>query len=453
MRKRCNAIIPIIVCVAFAVSLNYSHAERGHASGKLAVPTADQVAWQDLEIGMFIHWGTETYMDVETDLKADRSILAEINPAKLDTDQWVRVAESMGAKYVTVVAKHHSGFCLWPTDTTDYSIKNTPWRGGKGDVVRDLAESCRKRGMKLGVYLSPADALFGGIMGGGGKTNDPKADSKYLEVYRHQLKELLTRYGEMMEVVFDGSTIIPVGDILKEYAPNAMIFQSKHATIRWVGNEDGYAPYPAWNAVSEADARSGVSTAQHGTPNGNLWLPLECDTTIRDAWFWNTENADTLKGVEKLMDIYYRTVGHGAVLLLNVAPDATGLIPEADAKRAVEFGYEVRRRFGKSVAETRGQGYLAELSFAEPTRIDHVMTMEDIAQGERVRSYRIEGFREGRWREICRGTAVGHKKIDRFPSQKVSKVRFRCTESVTEPIIRKFAAYDSAGSSQPASSQ
>jgi len=404
---------------------------------RLALPTPEQAAWHDLELGMFIHFAPNTWQDQEYD---DLSTpLAKINPAQLDTDQWVRVAESMGAKYIIFVAKHVGGFCLWQAEATDYSVKSIPWRDGKADVMAMLAESCRRRGMKLGVYFSPADRKHGADVGGRCKT--PAEQTRYNAIYRQQLTELLSRYGPLVEVWFDGSCIIDVGDLLKKYVPKAMIFQGPQATIRWVGNEDGIAPYPAWNSLPLAAAKSGVATAAESRPDGDAWMPLECDARFRNSWFWNTKNANALKSVDQLMDMYYKSVGRGAVLLLNHTPDPTGLIPEADAKRAAEFGAEVQRRFGKSTAETSGRGETIELDLGKARIVDHIITMEDIRQGERVRAYTIEALTDGVWREIVKGTAVGHKKIDRFTPVKASKIWLRSQSSVGAPIIRKLAAY------------
>jgi alpha-L-fucosidase len=404
---------------------------------KLARPTPEQAAWHDCEIGVFVHVGPATWQDSEYDTLA--TPLEKINPEKLDTDRWVATAEAMGAKYIVFVAKHTGGFCWWQTDTTDYGVRNIPWRAGKGDVMKDLAESCRKRGMKLGVYLSPQDAKFGA--GGGGRCANPEAQKRYDKIFRQQLTELLSRYGEMFEVWFDGSSITDVGDILKQYCPKAMVFQGPYATIRWVGNEDGVAPYPNWNSLPLARAKSGVSTGADGNPGGDAWMPNEVDARIRAQWFWNSKNADTLKSVDQLMGMYYQSVGRGAVLLLNIAPDTTGLMPEADAKRAAEFGAEIRRRFGKSIAETSGKGELVELDLGRPTRSDHVITMENIAEGERVREYAIEGLVSDQWKELCRGTSIGHKKIDQFAPTEMSKVRLRIVKSAAEPLIRKLAVY------------
>lgn len=401
-----------------------------------AKPTPIQASWQDMELGMFIHFAPNTWQDQEYD---DRTTpLDKINPTGLDTEQWVSVAEAMGANYIVFVAKHVGGFCMWQTDTTDYGIKNTPWKDGKGDVLADLSQSCKNRGMKLGVYLSPRDDTFGA--GTGGVCPTPELQEKYNDIYRQQLSEVLSRYGDMAEVWFDGSNIIEVGDILSEFAPNAVIFQGKYATIRWVGNEDGYAPYPAWNAVTE-EARLRGATAADGDPGGDVWLPNECDARMRRDWFWSSKNARTLKSVEKLMEMYYRSVGHGAVLLLNATPDVTGRIPEADAQRAAEFGREIKACFDKCIAETIGDGEVVELDLKETTLIDHVITMEDILNGERVLEYVIEGVSDGEWKEICRGTAIGHKKIDRFDPVAVDRVRLRVIKSAVTPIIRRMAVF------------
>jgi alpha-L-fucosidase len=282
-----------------------------------------------------------------------------------------------------------------------------------------------------------------------GRCDSRQAQQKYDKLYRQQLTEVLSRYGRMYEIWFDGSNVIEVGDILKRYAPHAMIFQGPHATIRWVGNEDGIAPYPAWNSVPLGIARSGGATAADGAPHGDFWLPSECDARIRRDWFWDSRNADTLKTVGQLMDLYYGSVGHGAVLLLNQTPDPTGLIPAADAKRGAEFGAEIRRRFGRSLAEIRGSGDVVTLDLGKPTLIDHVVSMEDIAQGERVRKYVIEGLCGGQWQRLCEGTAIGHKKIDRIAPVMVERVRLRTVAAAASPQIRKLAVYNTARKASP----
>jgi alpha-L-fucosidase len=406
---------------------------------RLPRPSRAQAAWQDMEIGMFIHWVPEMW---QHDTSADTAtLLQQIDPSKVDTEQWVEAATAMGARYIVFVARHGDGFCWWPTATTDYSIAHLAWRGGKGDIMRDLSESCRKRGLKLGVYLCPVDQHKVGYVNEGGRCKSPEEQRAYDKYYRAQLTELLSRYGKISEVWFDGGLQIEVGDILRKYARDAMIFQGKYATIRWVGNEDGFAPDPAWNAVSEDAALTGGSTAKDGDPNGSVWLPLECDARIRREWGWVPGPENALKTVDQLMDMYYRSVGQGAVLLLNQAPEPSGQITATDAQRAAEFGAEIQRRFGRSLAEATGSGDIVELSLDRPTTIDHVITMEDIAQGERVREYAIERWNAGQWEEICHGSSIGHKKIDRFRPVEVTRVRFRCLSSSAPPKIRRLALF------------
>ena len=454
MRRAAAAIVAAAAAVVIVPQspLNSCFAFVAGQATPLARPTPQQLAWQDLELGMFIHLAPQTWQDSEQ----DRMTVApsEMNPEKLDTDQWVRVAESMGARFIVFVAKHEGGFCWWQTETTDFGVRNTPWRGGKGDVLRDLAASCRRRGVKLGVYLSPQDRKHG--VGIGGRAKDASRQPEYERLFRQQLTEVLSRYGEspgpparqprwggISEVWFDGSLVFDVGDILRRSAPDAVVFQGPQASIRWVGNEDGVAPYPAWNAVRypKPGAKWGEYTAADSDPNGNRWLPIECDARIRATWFWRTDNARTLKSVEQLMDMYYRSVGHGAALLLNQTPDRTGLIPEADAQRAAEFGAEIQRRLGTPRAETRGTGAQLTLRLATPSAIDHIVAMEDLREGERVRSYVVEGLVDGKWQQLASGTAIGHKKIDRVAPVAATELRLRVLESVGTPRIRRFAVF------------
>ena len=411
---------------------------RAHL-GRLADPTADQLAWQDLEMGMFIHFAPNTWQGVEQDNLS--TPLSAINPTQLNTDQWASTAVDLGAKYIVFVAKHSGGFCMWQTETTHYGIRNTPWRGGHGDVLADVSASCRKYGLKLGVYVSPRDAKFGAEIGGLCKT--PAQQQIYNAIYRRQLTEVLSRYGSMVEIWFDGSNVIPVGDILAKYAPHAMIFQGPHATIRWAGNEDGFVPYPAWNSISAADAKTGIATALNGDPNGTVWMPNEVDVSIlRPNWFWSEKSQRNLLSLDALLEIYYRSIGRGAQLLLNVPPDTTGLMPAADIARAQEFGKEIQRRFGKSVAETSGSGESVTLPLAAGSRVDTFLMQEDCSFGERVRQYKIEARQAGKWITLGAGTAIGHKRIQPVPPTTADAVRLVAFESAARPVIRRLAVFD-----------
>lgn len=406
---------------------------------KLAVPTPEQAAWQDMEVGMFIHIAPQTWQDTEVD--TTKTPLSEINPAKLDTDQWVRVAQSMGAKYIVFVAKHEGGFCWWPTKTTDYSVKSIPWRGGKGDVLKDLSASCKAAGMKLGVYLSPQDKHEHATIGGKVTGGSDEAQGAYEKLFRAQLTELLTGYGDMVEVWFDGSLVFDVGDILTAHAPKAIVFQGPQATIRWVGNEDGVAPYPAWTAVKAGAQKWGDYTAADGDPAGDAWLPNECDARIRSTWFWKTGNAATLKSLPKLLEMYEKSVGRGGVLLLNNTPDRTGRIPEADAARAAEFGDAIESTYGVSLSDASGNGRELVAQPSAPVEADRVVIMEDTTKGQRVRAYELDVMIGGEWKTVAKGTAVGHKRIERLTRGTVQAVRLRVTESVGEPVIRRLSLH------------
>ncbi len=417
-----------------------------HETVRLATPSTSQLAWQDLEIGMFIHFAPNTWQNSQCDNLS--TPLAAIAPDRLSVAQWVDVAEAMCARYIIFVAKHVGGFCMWPTTTTSYNIAQTPWRGGGGDVCGELADECARRGMHLGFYLSPRDDHFGVETGGRVRSQNPEHQALYDRLYVTQLTELLSRYGSLLEIWFDGSANGEmVRPIIEQHQPGAMVFQSSAATIRWIGNEDGVAPYPTWNTVGASDCEwspemdvAGAGPLL-GLDAGARWVPAECDVPIRRDWFWTTENADTLKHLDHLMDLYYRSVGHGCNLLLNHTPDTSGLIPAADAARAAELGAEIRRRFAAPLGETSGTGEQVTLALPAPVAIQHVVTMEDIRHGERVLEYLVEARVGEGWQRIAGGSAIGHKRIDRVGTVTTSQVRLTCIRAVADPIIRSLAVY------------
>lgn len=405
---------------------------------KLALPTTEQLAWQDMELGMFVHFAPNTWQDAESD---DLSTpLSALNPRGLDTDQWAQTAIDLGAKYIVFVAKHQGGFCMWQTETTDYSIRNTPWRGGHGDVLADIRASCRKHGLKLGVYVCPRDDHFGAETGGICKT--PELQLRYDTMYRQQLTEVLSRYGELVEVWFDGSTATPVSDLLAKYQPHAMVFQGPAATIRWVGNEDGFAPNPCWNGIDGAEAKTGTATSLNSNPDGDVWLPNEVDVSIRRPdWFWSTNNERKVLTPDQLLSIYYRSVGRGTQLLLNIPANRDGLLSDPDCASARSFGLDIRKRFAKPLAATAGHGDEVTLKLGASTQIDTVIMQEEIAKGERVRQYRIEGYAVGAWHTLGEGTSIGHKRIQPVNPIAVDALRVVTIKSVATPIFRSLAVF------------
>ncbi|MBX2925200.1 MAG: alpha-L-fucosidase [Chitinophagaceae bacterium] len=432
--QRC---IPFLLLVFLQACSTKQAGQETH----LAKPSPQQYAWHEQERIMFIHFGMATWQGREYDnFSTD---LSRINPYKINTDEWCKTAQSFGAKQIVFVAKHVGGFCWWPTETTDYSVKHVAWKEGKGDLMAEVSASCKKYGLQLGVYLYPGDDKWGAGLGSGGRTEDPSRQEAYNKIYRQQLTELLTNYGTITEVWFDGTCVIDVKDILEAHAKEAVIFQSPQASIRWVGNEDGYAPYPAWNSLSSADLATGVSTSVQGDPDGDAWAPLECDVPLYNHnWFWSPANEQKRRSLAELMKIYYKSAGRGAVLLLNATPDTLGVIPAGDVARYTEFGNEINRRFSAPlyvIADKKGKEVIMELD--APATINHVVLMEDYRQGERIRAYNLEGWSDSEWKLLASGSSVGRKKIDFFKDVTISKIRLSITKSVNEPLIRSIQLY------------
>ena len=392
-------------------------------------PSPQQVAWQDLEIGVLIHFGPNTFMDREW---GDGTAYPGVfNPTSLDAGQWVAAAKSAGARYVVLVAKHHDGFCLWPTEQTDYSVKASPWRGGHGDLVREVADAAHRQGLKFGIYLSPWDR------------HDRRYpnNAEYDKYYRAELTELATRYGGLVEFWLDGAgSAGHVYDFdsyvrtLRTYQPNTLIFADvgflKYGDIRWVGNESGIAPEDNWNVVDRL---------------GYLrWRPAEADTPLRTGhWFWHPNDEKSLKTLAQLMETYHQTVGRGAQLMLGLAPDRRGLLPESDVARLKQFGDQIRRIYGSGQDEA-GETWssLAPLEITPRAAFDRAMTMERLSGGQRVERYVIEAWNGSHWKTLAAGTTIGHKKIDIFPRTTGRRVRLRILTASGPPQIRSFRLYD-----------
>jgi alpha-L-fucosidase len=429
---------PIFLIVLFSLAVQVVFSQEVK---ELATPSAIQFQWHEQERIMFVCLDPCTWQGREYDNHS--TPIERINPTKLNTDQWCETAQLWGAKEILFVAKHTGGFCWWQTETTNYGIKDTPYKDGKGDVLIELSESCKKYGLNLGIYVYPGDDTWGAGIGSGGRTKDPAKQEAYNEVYRTQLEETLANYGDVMEVWFDGSCVIDVSDILEKYAKNAVIFQGPQATIRWAGTESGKLFYPVWNTVKSEDLKTGGLTQIDGDPNGDVWLPIETNTTLYDHyWFWSPAKEKKRKSLDELMECYYKSVGYGSVFLLNSTPDTSGLIPEADRKLYKIFGDEIDRRFKTPFASIDEQkGKIITLDLSGKKKINHVVTMEDYRLGQRIRNYKIEGLVDGNWIELCSGRSVGRKKIDYFDDIEVSQIRLNVINSVNEPVIRKLSAY------------
>ncbi|MCC6446871.1 MAG: alpha-L-fucosidase [Armatimonadetes bacterium] len=438
-----------MVATSGSQAVSAAPARKGDTT-MLPTPTCEQAAWQDMEIGMFFHFDIPVFTDLgESDWSKSGQLDPNLyNPEKLDTDQWMEAARAIGAKYTVFVAKHCSGFLSWQSGLYPYGVKQSRWRGGKGDVVRDYVESCRKYNIKPGIYASVSANAYWEVTNPGlvdwGRGENKEKQARYKAACEGMLAELWGNYGPLYEVWFDGGSLPPeqggpdLIPILRKHQPGAMVFQGPAATIRWVGNEDGVADYPCW-----ATTAGGPDAWGSGDPEGKFWLPAECDVPIRNHdWFWHPGAEHKLYSVEQLIDMYYRSAGRNCNLLINANIDRNGLVPDADFRRYQEFGKEIRARFRRAVASTRGTGSELTLTLPSPKRIDHVALMEDITRGERVREYAIEVLLPGsHWEKLCEGSCIGHKRIQRFPEVRTTAVRFRALRSAAEPIIRKMAVY------------
>jgi alpha-L-fucosidase len=384
-------------------------------------PTPAQLAWQREGLGVFFHVGVNTFAGLEW---SDGTLSPEIfDPSDLDADEWVRTARELGAAYVVLTAKHHDGFCLWPTSTTDYSVRSSPWRHGRGDVVAEVAAACERWGLGLGLYLSPWDRHAP-------EYADPE---RYDAYYLAQLRELCTRYGPLHELWIDGAGSAgreydwgAIGDLIDELQPGAMVFNMGRATIRWVGNEDGLASDPVEYVTRSADLNNyDDDVIETATPR---YLPPECDVSLRDGWFW--QEHEQPKSLPHLLAIHDRSIGLGANLLLNIPPDRRGRIDPDDAVRVAEFAAALRERFGSPIParcervaapegpsdEVPERGTADSVSslvlrLPGPTTFDHVELREHLEDGQRVRRHRIL---DANGRELAAGGTIGVRRIHRL---------------------------------------
>ena len=458
------------------------------------VPSKRQLRWQQLELTAFFHFGVNTFTDREWgDGKEDPKVF---NPSALDADQWVRVAKEGGIRQVILTAKHHDGFCLWPTATTAHSVASSPWKGGKGDVVREVSAACRKNGVGFGVYLSPWDR------------NAPMyGTDAYNDFFVQQLTELLSRYGKVDEVWFDGANgegpngKKQVYDFERWYAlirklqPEAVI-AIMGPDVRWVGTESGYGRETEWSVVPvderlqeriEAGSQKDLTFRPLGDMMGNdlgsrekilkakglVWYPAETDVSIRPGWFYHDKEDNQVKSPRQLLDIYFASVGRNGVLLLNLPPDRRGLIHEQDAKSLREWKALLDRTFAnnllKGAAVTQSNGKVStalwddqyktywvagrndatatlEFNLKQPMEFDVVMLQENITVGQRIERFVLEYYSGGEWKKAAEGTTVGYKRLIRFDPVRTQRVRLRILSSRLAPTLSEVGLYKEASS-------
>lgn len=456
---------------------------------KLALPTKSQIEWADAEIGVIIHFDMQVF---EPDYNFRKQWgytpdAAKFNPIELNTDQWIETAKAAGATYAVLVAKHCSGFSLWPTKAHSYSVASSPWRNGQGDIVADFIRSCEKYGLRPGIYASAScnaclrvdnpgkvlvdDPVFlkqysasiemQGRVGqpGGGIWAGPDAQKKYNAVVETQLTELWSNYGKLFEIWFDGGVLPPeeggpdIVPILQRLQPDAVVFGGPKdwpSLARFVGNERGDAPDPFWSSTFNLDAFDGTAEVAGlgGSPDGAVWAGGEADMPNRDqkkafqgGWFWRNDDDQFLYSLDHLTECYFTSVARNTNLLLGMVIDPRGLVPEADRRRFAEFGQQINDIFSNPLAKTNSEGASIMLDLPEAKKANMLMIMEDIAYGQRIRKFAVEACLNGEWKTVWNGSSVGHKRIERFTPLAASQLRLTIEESVGTPKISEFSAW------------
>lgn len=451
------------------------------------LPSSHQVAWQQMETYAFIHFGPNTFGDREWGY-GDAPV-SSFNPTRLDCEQWAQTLKAAGMKGVIITAKHHDGFCLWPTKYTDYSVRNSPFRDGHGDVVGELAAACKKYDLKMGVYLSPWDrhqAFYGTPL--------------YVEYFYAQLEELLTQYGPLFEIWFDGAN---GGDgyyggvrekrtidsrtyydfprahrLIAQHQPQIIIFSDGGPGCRWVGNEKGYAFDTNWSFLRKGEVYPGYErfqVLQSGHPDGDIWVPAECDVSIRPGWFYHAGEDDKVKTVDYLCDLYYRSVGHNGTFLLNFPVNREGRIHPTDSAHAVDFHKRITTELANNLlldalikaTDERGKAFSVRaltdgnydtywathdgvttatltFTFKRPREVNRLMLGEYIPLGQRVKVFAVEYYDGRQWQPVNaqeQTTTVGYKRLLRFPTVRSKQLRVRFLDSRGPLCINAAALY------------
>ena len=475
-----NKLVVTLLFVGFLMSCTK---KRSTIAAVEPVPNAYQMAWQELEYYAFIHFNMNTFTNKEWGFGDEQP--QQFNPTELDTRQWARVAKEAGMKGIIITAKHHDGFCLWPSNYTEHSVKNSPWREGKGDLIRELSEACKEYGLKFGVYLSPWD-----------RNHPDYGKPEYITYFRNQLTELLTEYGEIFEVWLDGAN---GGDgyygganeerrvdkrtyydwpntigLVRELQPQAVIFSDAGPDIRWVGNEKGYANETTWSPIFRDSVYGGMPDFQRfaaGQENGTHWVPTETDVSIRPGWYYHPEQDDQVKSLSKLVDIYYNSVGLNSSLLLNLPVDTRGLVHENEVANLNALATFLKETFSKNYllnqkvttsSEVNGfpkkqlldedlNSYWAAASadskptisvtLEKPIAANTFMMQEYIPLGQRIKAFTFEVMTEGTWKKIYEGSTVGNKRLIRFETQRVEAVRFKVTDTKAQVVINTIGLF------------
>ena len=451
------------------------------------VPDQRQLKWQEMEMYAFIHFSMNTFTDMEWGYGDKDPKL--FNPTQLDCRQWARICKEAGFKGIILTTKHHDGFCLWPSKYTNYSVKASPWKNGKGDVIAELRKACDEYGLKLGLYLSPWDrnsAVYG--------------SPDYITYFRNQLKEILTNYGNIFEMWFDGAnggtgyygganeqrtidrkTYYDWPNTYKlvySLQPNIMLFSDAGPDCRWCGTEEGWVGETNWSTLRRDEVWPGwplYEQLRNGHEDGNYWVPAEVNTSIRPGWFYHASEDSKVKTPQQLVELYYNSIGRNGNMILNLPVDRRGLVNEIDEKSLLEFARIIRKELANDLAKgkmvtasnvrEKSKNYAARnavdgdnktywatddgvtnatltLDFKKNTTFNRVLLREYIALGQRVKAFTVDAYQNGSWKEVAKATTIGNKRILRIPSTTASKIRIHITDSKACPLISTLSVYN-----------
>ncbi len=451
------------------------------------LPTAKQMEWHEMETNAFVHFTTNTFTGLEWGYGDEKETI--FNPSALDANQWAKVLKETGFKTLILTTKHHDGFTLWPSKYTEHSIKNSPYKDGKGDLVKETANAARKNGLKFGVYLSPWD-----------RNHPDYGKPAYLGYYRNQLTELFTNYGPVFEMWFDGANggdgyyggarearkinaatyydWPKTLDIVKKIQPNVIFFSDAGPGVRWVGNERGLAGKTNWNNISTDTLYAGktgiTGILNSGASDGDKWIPAEVDVSIRPGWFYHAKEDEKVKTAEQLFEIYLTSVGRGSTLLLNIPPDKRGLFHEKDVEALrgykklldTEFAMNLVKKAkvktssfrgnsakysGSAVTDGNKETYWAtddnqnsgslEIDLGKETAVKYIVLQEYIKLGQRVKSFSVDIWKNGNWESAVDATTIGYKRILKMDPALTSKLRINITDSKASPLISNVEVY------------
>jgi alpha-L-fucosidase len=438
-------------------------------SQSITLPKPSQVKWHEAEMGAVFHYDLHVF-DGKRYNQTDNRInpIEDYNifhPSQLNTNQWVQAAKAAGCKFALITATHETGFGLWQSDVNPYCMKALKFQDGKGDIVRDFVNSCRKYGLQPGIYVGIRWNSYLGIHNFSveGKSDFAKNRQEWYKRYCEKMvTELCTRYGKLFMIWFDGGADDPKGigpdvePIVNKYQPDCLFYHNvNRADLRWGGSESGKVGYPCWSTFpvpsshnkSLESNEAQLELLKHGDKDGKYWVPAMADTPLRSGngrheWFWEPDDDNAILSLDELMDKYDGSVGRNATLMIGLTPDPAGLIPAPDVKRLQEWGMEIQHQYGKAIAQTSGMKKVLSLSLENAQEVNTCIIQENIAEGERIRQYQVQAKVNGRWVTVCSGQSVGHKRIEHFPSVRTSSLRLVVTACIAQPDIINFSIFN-----------